>query len=59
MDLYLEHLNRHLKTTLRNAGSDITDNSVQLAAQSIAVTEHMCQQIQVVTANNKLPSNKH
>ena len=59
MDLYLEHLNRHLKTTLRNVDSNITDNSVQLAAQSVAVLEHMCQQFQAVTANNKLPSNKH
>ena len=59
MDLHLEYLNRRLKTTLRNVGSNITDNSVQLAAQSIAVIEHMCQQFQVVTANNKLPSNKH
>ena len=59
MDLYLEHLNRRLKTTLGNVGSNITDNSVQLAVQSVAVIEHMCQQFQAVTAYNKLPSNKH
>ena len=59
MDLYLEHLNKRLKTALRNVGSNITDNSVQLAAQSVAVIEHMCQQFQAVTANNKYPSNKN
>ena len=59
MDLYLEHLNRRLKTSLRNIGSNITDNSVQLAAQSIAVIEHVCQQFQAVTANKTPSSNKH
>ena len=42
MDLYLEHLNRRLKTTLRNVGSNITDNSVNLAAESIAIVQHVC-----------------
>ena len=59
MDLYLEHLNKRLKTALRNVGSNITDNSVQLAAQSVALIEHICQQFQAVTANNKCPSSKH
>ena len=59
MDLYLEYLNSCLKTSLRNIGSNITDNSVQLAAQSIALIEHVCQQFQAVTANKTPSSNKH
>ena len=42
MDLHLEHLNRQLKTALRNMGSNITDSSVTLAAQSIDVVNHVC-----------------
>ena len=59
MDLHLEHLNRHLKTALRSIGSNITDNSVQLAAQSVAVIEHTSKQFQVVTANSKPSANTH
>lgn len=59
MDLCLEHLNLCLKTALQNTGSNITENSVQLAAQSVAVVKHICQQFQAVTSNCKSPSNKH
>ena len=42
MDLHLEHLNRRLKTALRNMGSNISANSVSLAAKSIDVVNHVC-----------------
>ena len=42
MDLHLEHLNRRLKTALRNMGSNVTDSSVTLAAKSINVVNHVC-----------------
>ena len=35
MDLHLEHLNRCLKCTMRNMGSNLTDNSVTLAAECV------------------------
>lgn len=41
MDLHLEHLNRRLKSILRNMGSNVTDRSVQLAAESIDVVHHV------------------
>ena len=43
MDLHLEHLNRRLKTALRNMGSNISANRVlSLAAKSIDVVNHVC-----------------
>ena len=42
MGLHLEHLNRRLKTALRNMGSNISTNSVTSAAKSIHVVNHVC-----------------
>ena len=58
MDLYLEHLNHRLKTALCNAGSNITDNSVRLAAESISIVQHICEQFEKETCNNT-NANKH
>ena len=59
MDLYLEHLNRRLKTTLHNVGSNITDNSVNLAAESIAIVQHVCEQFERETSTSGPSSDKH
>lgn len=59
MDLYLEHLNRRLKTALRNVGSNLTDNSVRLAAESISIVQHICEQFEKETCVSKPNSNKH
>ena len=59
MDLYLEHLNRRLKTALRNAGSNITDNSVSLAAESISIVQHVCEQFERETCTSGPSSDKH
>ena len=59
MDLYLEHLNRRLKTTLRNVGSNITDNSVNLAAESIAIVQHVCEQFERETSTSGPSSDKY
>ena len=59
MDLYLEHLNRRLKTALRNAGSNITDNSVSLAAESISILQHICEQFERETCTSTPSLDKH
>ena len=59
MDLYLEHLNRRLETALRNAGSNITDKSVSLAAESISVLQHICEQFEKETCTDSPNSDKH
>jgi len=47
MDLHVEHLNRQFKTTLRNMGSNVTDN---LAAESIDIVDHVCHVLKKQTA---------
>lgn len=42
-DLYMEHLNRRLKTVLRYLGANINPSSVQKAGKSIGAVHHVCQ----------------
>jgi len=42
MDLHLEHLNRQVKTTLQNIGSNVTNRSVKLAAESVGMVNEVC-----------------
>ena len=39
MDLHFEHLNKRLKCTMQNMGSNLTDNSVMLAAKCVQVVQ--------------------
>ena len=45
-DLYMEHMNRRLKTIIRNMGSNVTESSVKQAAASINIVHHVCQQFE-------------
>ena len=45
-DLHLEHLNRRLKTIIRNMGSNVTKSSFQQAAASINVVNHISQKFE-------------
>jgi len=42
MDLYLEHLNRRVKTILENMGSNVTNRRVKLAAESVGTVNEIC-----------------
>jgi len=53
MDLHVEHLNRRLKTTLRNMGSNVTDNAVRLAAESVDVVDHVCHTFEEASITTK------
>ena len=59
MDLHVEHLNRRLKTTLRNMGSNVTDNAVRLAAESVDVVDHVCHTFEKASITTKSNSDKH
>jgi len=54
MDLHLEHLNRRVKTTLRNIGSNVTDKSVKLAAESVGIVNAICHVLKDRVAVQKL-----
>ena len=49
MDLHMEHLNRRLKSLLRNMGSNVTNSSVALGAKSIGIVDHVCQLVEKQT----------
>ena len=59
MDLHLEHLNRVLKCIMRNMGSNMTDDSVKLAAECIQVVHPICSKFEECTSKCVPNSNKH
>ena len=56
-DLHMEHLNRRLKTTIRNMGSNVTESSFKQAAASINAVNHICQRFEEV--QSKPISSRH
>lgn len=42
-DLHMEHLNRRLKTVLRNLGSNVNPSSISRAGKSLEVVHHVCE----------------
>ena len=59
MHLHLEHLNRRLKCSMRNMGSNITNNSVKLAAECVQVVNSICIKFEECTSDCASNSNKH
>lgn len=59
MDLHLEHLNRRLKTTLRNMVSNTANSSVKMAAESIGVVDHICQNFERESLERTRNSDRH
>ena len=59
MDLHIEHLNRRLKGTMRNMGSNMTKDSVKLAAECIQVVDSVCSKFEECTSKCALNSQKH
>lgn len=57
-DLHLEHLNRRLKTSIRNLGSNIKGSTVVRAAKTIGVVNHICDLFEEKTTQTK-ESDKH
>ena len=58
-DLHLEHLNRRLKTVLRNLRSNLQLNSILRAAKSIGVVNSICQQFERETTTGKSQQSNH
>ena len=59
MDLHLEHMNRRLKSTMRNMGSNMTESSVRLAAECIQVVDSICSKFEEGTSKCATTSQKH
>ena len=57
-DLYMEHLNRCLKTMLHNLGSNISPEAIRKAGMAIAPVQHICNTFECQTAPY-LHSNRH
>lgn len=55
-DLFLEHMNRRLKTMIRNMGSNVTDSSITQAAASINIVNHVCRQFEKENELNTISS---
>lgn len=51
-DLHLEHLNRRIKTALRNLGSNITTSAIAHAAKSVGVAQQVCEVFENETRHN-------
>ena len=52
-DLYMEHLNRRIKTVLRNMGSNINPNSITRAGKSVGIVHKICQVFEEETKASK------
>lgn len=49
-DLFMEHLNRRLKTVIRSMGANMSPNSIKKAGKAIAPVHHVCQVFEQQTA---------
>ena len=59
MDLHLEHLNWHVKGTMRNMESNMTESSVKLAAECVQVVDSICSNFEECTSKCAVNSQKH
>ncbi len=58
-DLHMEHLNRRLKTVLRNMGANVNDKTVTKAGKCIAVVQRVCQAFEEQTSSTASRSDNH
>lgn len=58
-DLHNEHLNRRLKTVLRNLASNLQTGAILRAAKSIGVVNSVCEQFEVMTSKKKPATGHH
>lgn len=49
-DLHMEHLNRRLKTVLRNLAANIKPSQVEKAGKSISAVQHVCEVFEAQTS---------
>ena len=58
-DLYMEHLNRRLKTTMRGMGGNITPKTIEKAAKAMGTTHQVCSVFEEQTIEVKPASDSH
>ena len=51
-DLHMEHLNRRLKTAMRNLGANIKPRSIERAGKCIAAVHHVCEEFEEQTSSH-------
>ena len=49
-DLYIEHLNRRLKTVVRGMGSNVSPAKIQRAGKTLQPIQNVCEQFEKETA---------
>ena len=52
-DLHMEHLNRRLKSAIRNMGANVKPSSIQKAGKVLACLLHICQTFEHQTATRE------
>lgn len=52
-DLHMEHLNKRLKTVIRNMGANVKPETIQKAGRAIAPVQWVCQMFEQQTASQK------
>ena len=52
-DLYMEHLNRQLKSIIQGMGGNVTPARIQKAAKSIAVVCRVCEAFEIETVGHR------
>lgn len=57
-DLFMEHLNRRLKTVICNMRANVNPTTIQKAGKAIASVQRVCQQFELQTCN-QLHSDHH
>jgi len=50
-DLFMEHLNRRLKTVIRNMRANVNPTTIQKAGKAIESVQRVCQQFELQTCN--------
>lgn len=50
-DLFMEHLNRRLKTVIRSMRANVNPTTIQKAGKAIASVQRVCQQFELQTCN--------
>lgn len=58
-DLYMEHLNRRIKTIIRNLGSNVSDKSITRAGKSLGALQHVCETFEKETVGTSSTADYH
>jgi len=55
----MEHLNRRIKTIIRNLGSNVSDKSITRAGKSLGALQHVCETFEKETVGTSSTADYH